>query len=304
MLDLYKLEIFTLVAQTGSFTKTAESLFLSQSAVSQHIRSLEDGLGTRLFERSRSGTRLTEAGETLLVYAEKILGLAATAVTTLTDVANLKEGQLRLGATPVAGGYLLPNWIQEFRQQYPNLRVSLQTDTTPPTAAALRARQLDLAFVEGELTEDTALTVQELQEIDLVLIVGKQHPWHERKQVAIHELEGQSLVMRPPHSQTRHWLDALFARHAVTPNVVLEFDEPEAIKQGVIHGSCATFLPSCMVAKELLYGDLFALFVPEMQQRRILKLVWDDKRPFPPISRAFIASLVETYPQLQELLDQ
>lgn len=125
--------------------------------MSQHIKSLEDGLGTRLFERIRSGTRLTKAGETLLVYAGQILGLAATAVTTLTNISNLKKGQLRLGATPVAGGYLLPGWIRAFRQQYPNLRVSLQTDTTPTTVSALQARQLDLAFVEGNLAEKSPL---------------------------------------------------------------------------------------------------------------------------------------------------
>lgn len=121
--------------------------------------------------------------------------------------------------------------------------------------------------------------------------------------MAIRELAGQSLVMRPPHSQTRQWLDALFAQNEVAPHVVLEFDEPEAIKQGIIYGQCATFLPLCMVSQELLQGDLFALFVPEMRQKRVLKLVWDEKRPFTPISRAFIASLTEAYPQLQSLLE-
>ncbi len=302
MLDLYKLEIFTLVAKTGSFTKTADLLLLSQSAVSQHIKSLEDGLGTRLFERSRSGTRLTEAGEHLLGYAEQILGLAETAVTTLTNVSNLKEGQLRLGATPVAGSYLLPGWIRTFWRQYPNLRVSLQTDTTPPTIAALQLRQLDIAFVEGEVAEYDQLTWLALQEIDLFLLVGKNHPWRDRGQVSIRDLDGQALVMRPPNSKTRQWLEDLFAQHRVSPNVVLEYDDPDAIKQTVIHGQCAAFLPSCMVSDDLLKGDLLALFIPEMQQKRVLKLVWDGKRPFTPISRAFIASLIETYPQLQNLL--
>ncbi|NKQ37550.1 MAG: LysR family transcriptional regulator [Chloroflexi bacterium] len=301
MLDIYKLEIFALVAQTGSFTKAAEALYMSQSAVSQHIKTLEDGLGTRLFARSRGGARLTLAGETLFEYAQQILRLAAMAENAVTNVENLTKGQLRLGATPVAGGYLLPDWIRTFRRQYPNLRVSLQTDATLPTIESLLSRRLDIAFIEGELTETAHLSTLALQEIDLFLIVGKHHPWRDREMVSVRELDGQPLAARLPHSHTRQWLERFFSRHGVAPDVMMEFDDPETIKRLVIRGQCATFLPLCMVAEELAQGELAALRVPEMRQKQVLKLVWNNLWPFTPISRAFLTSLTNTYPQLQTL---
>lgn len=302
MLDLYKLEIFSLVAQTGSFTKTADMLLLSQSAISQHIKGLETGLGVTLFERSRSGTKLTATGEIFLSYVQQILDLTIQAENAVTDVSNLEKGQLSLGATIVAGSYLLPTWIREFRQQYPNLHISLQTATAAPILAALCTRRITLAIVEGVIPEKEILAHLVLQEVQQVLLIGRNHPWKGRSKVSIEELHGQSLIMRSAESQTRQWLDSLFVKYNVSPKVVLEFDKPETIKHSVIDGRCATFLPMCMVPRELKNGDLSTLVVPEIQHKRSLKLVWLKKRPFSAIDRAFIASLTKTYPHLQALL--
>ena len=304
MLDLYKLKIFVLVTETGSFTKTADALLLSQSAISQHIKSLEQELGTNLFIRGRSGAKLTQAGDTLLGYAQQILDLTATAVNAVTNVANLKEGQLRLGGTIMANNYILPAWIHTFRQQYPNLHVLLQTMEREQIHNGLHTDQLDLGFFTGwELHDDSMLNSQRIQAIDLALIVGKQHPWHDRTQIDLQELDGRSLIMRSPHKPIRQWLDALFIKHQIKPKVGLISDEIEAIKRMIIGGDCVAFLPLCTVSKELSYSDLFALSVPEIQDKPMLTVGWSRKRPFTPISRAFIANLSKTYPALLSLLE-
>ncbi len=303
MLDLYKLKIFVLVTQTGSFTKTADALLLSQSAVSQHIKSLEQDFGTKLFDRGRSGAKLTKEGDILLDYAQQILELEATAVNAVTNVANLKEGQLRLGIAVLAGNYILPAWVHTFRQQYPNLRVLLQPIDKKLMQVALDTDQLDLGFFIGWGKQDNAaLGMQPFREVDVTLVVGKQHHWHDRERVGLQELNGRSIIMRPSHKPAFQWLDALLTQHDVKPKVVLISDELEAIKRTVIGGQCAAFLPSCVISKEVAYGDLFAPSVPEITSQPMLTLAWSHKRPFTPISRSFIANLSETYPSLHPLI--
>ncbi len=303
MLDLYKLKIFELVAETGNFTRTADALFLSQSAISQHIKGLEQDLGTRLFTRGRSGVKLTPEGEMLLVYAQQILDLSATAVNAVTNVANLKEGQLRLGIAVLAGNYMLPAWVNEFRQQYPNLQVLLQPIDRRKMHIALDAGQLDLGFYIGwGVSNKTKLSVQRFRQVTVALIVGKKHNLHDRGQIALKELNGRSVIMRPSHRPAYKWLDALFAEHNVDPDVMLISDELEAIKHAVIESECAAFLPLCTVKKEVAHGDLFVLSVPEIKKQPMVTLAWSRRRPFTPISRAFIAALAKRYPALCPLL--
>ena len=116
MIDLNKLHVFNVVAQAGSFSAAADRLYITQSAVSQHIKELETGLGRQLFQRGRRGVRLTPHGEILQRYARDIFALVARAEAALTDVAHLSEGRVSIGATPGVAVYLAPEWIQRFRR--------------------------------------------------------------------------------------------------------------------------------------------------------------------------------------------
>src|SRR5512145_430713 len=149
MLDLYKLQIFAVVVQEGSFSRAAEHLYVTQSAVSQHIKELEAGLGTTLFQRGPRGVKLTHPGEILYGYTRDIFALVAQAETALTDVEHLTSGRVSLGATPGIGVYLAPDWVQQFRAQYLQITVSLQTDITPHIVADVLGHRLDIGFIEG-----------------------------------------------------------------------------------------------------------------------------------------------------------
>ncbi len=301
MLDLHKLEIFLLVAEQGSMSKAADILYLSQAAISQHVKMLEGQLGTKLFVRHRGGVRLTPAGETLLTFAKKILWLAAEAESVVTDVQNLKECELKLGATPAAAVYLLPSWIRGVHEKYKHLRVKTFTDTTLPTVQAVLNRQLDLAIIEGEFEDTLGLGAKTLQDIDLYLVVNPSHPWQQRESVSVHELTDQPIVMRSMPSQTRIWIDHFFAQHEALPNIVAEFNDPEAIKQAVALGEGVAILPLCMLAETMASGRLSILSIEELTMKRSLKLIWNDRRPFPPMVRAFIQYLAQEYPEIDLL---
>ncbi len=304
MLSLHKLEIFAIVVQEGSFSAAAAHLYMSQPAVSKHIQDLERALGTRLFERGGAkGTYPTDAGHKLYEYTTQILSLLAEAECALTNVENLLEGQINVGATAGAAVYMLPQWINRFRSSYPRLSISLQTDTTGVIAEAVASRRLDLGLVEGELdvvVTSACLEHLVLQDIDMYLVVGKGHPWCERESVSISELHGQPFITRQRDSQTRIWLDELFKLHGVQPDVVAEFDSPDAIKNAALSGMGLTLLPNFAVERESESKLLRQVRIADATLKRQLKLIWNGCLPMGPIGRAFVAQLRDSYPHLTE----
>lgn len=303
MLNLYKLDIFAQVVAAGSFSGAADRLLMSQSGVSQHVQDLEHALGVALFVRGPRGVRLTPAGSKLYDYAGRILALAAEAEAELTDVAQLTEGRLLVGATPGVGVYVLAEWVQSFRGRYPNLTILLHTDITPRIVAGLLAQQVDLGFVEGELSD--AATAQlhtiTLEQVDQLVVVGRKHPFWERADVTLAELDGQTFVMRQRESQTRIWLDAELAAHGVIPRIGAEFDNVESIKRAVMASTSLTILPSYAVREENAVGLMRCLPIADYRLQRALKLVWDRRRAWSPVARALVQHLSARFPALAHL---
>lgn len=300
MLDLYKLEIFVRVVEEGSFSAAAERLLMTQSGVSQHIQDLERSLGSALFTRSSRGVRLTAAGKTLHDYTLRILALVAEAEAAVTDVTHLAAGRVAVGATPGVSIYVLAEWVQSFAALYPNLTVQMQTEITPRIVDGLLAARLDIGFVEGELAPHLAarVEVRVLEELEQFVVVGRKHPFWERDQVELSELNDQYMIMRQPESQTRIWLDAQLATQGVRPRVGAEFDALESIKRAVMAAPALTILPAYAVQDEVAYGQLRALPLVGRPLQRSLKLIWCKRRHFSPVTRSFLRHLVARFPAL------
>jgi len=300
MLNLYKLEIFAIVVQSGSFSAAADRLLLTQPAVSQHIQDLEAALGARLFDRGRRGVTLTPAGEKLHDYTRSILRLVAEAEAAVTDVTQLASGELTTVATPGVSVYLLPDWVQAFREEYPNLSVQVQTSTTPQIVAQLQSGKADVGLIEGELEEiDTAgIGALALEEVEQLIVVGPAHPWWNRASIVCADLNGQNFVMRQRTSQTRLWLDSRFRAAGTTIQVVAEFDNVESIKRAVSKNMGVSILPGYAIAAEVESGMLRGLAVTDKPLCRTLKLVWNTNSVFSPVARAFLRFLEPHFPVL------
>jgi DNA-binding transcriptional LysR family regulator len=305
MLNLHKLDLFLVVARTGNLSRAAEALFLTQAAVSQHVRGLEQQLGTPLFNRQARGVTLTEAGRVLLQYAQQISALAAEAERAVTALGTAPAGTLQIGVTPAAAAHLIPQWLAGFQARHEGVKVALHTRTTPVLVADVLAGRLDLAVVEGEISGHVRLHVVELQDAELCVALDAGHPWRERNRVSIRELVSQRLIARPPDSQTRIWMDDLFRRFGLTPHVVAEFDDPQAIINAVASGMGISILPACMVQPRIAEGDLASISLQEFPVlRRPLKLIWRGDDSVNPITQAFIADLSGRFPHLQAAISQ
>lgn len=304
MLNLYKLEIFSIVVQTGSFSAAADRLLLTQPAVSQHIQDLEAALGTRLFDRGRRGVTLTDAGETLHGYTRSILRLLAEAEAAVTDVSQIAEGQMTVAATPGISVYYLPDWMQAFRAIYPNLTVHSRTSITPEIVAELREGKIDIGLVEGELNSGgvDGVGILELENVEQFVVVGSSHPWWERETLVCAELNGQNFVMRPRNSQTRLWLESRFQAAGTTVKVAAEFDNVESIKRAVARGMGISVLPGYAIAGEVEAGTLRGLRVTDKPMQRTLKLLWNQENALTPVARAFVRHLAGYFPGIGQTL--
>ncbi len=304
MLDLYKLRIFMTVVQEGSFRAAAERLYITQSAISQHIKDLETSLGRQLFQRGWRGVTLTPHGELLESYAKRIFDIVSEAENALTNLEALPEGRLTLGATPGIGIYLAPEWIGRFRGRYTQLSVALQTGITAQIVADVLAQRIDLGFIEGELEnhQHPRLGVCLLQEVPQMVVIGAKHAWWNAVEVSLEALHHQPLIVRPPNSQSRIWLEKTLREHGIEPTISAEFDNIESTKRAVAAGVCLAVLPCYVVQNEIAQGTLRALPIEGNPLRRTLKLIWDQSAHFTPIARAFLEELRADYDVLDTVI--
>lgn len=303
MLDLYKLQIFAVVVEVGSFSAAAERLYMTQPAISQHMKALEVSLGRDLFQRGWRGVKLTAYGETLYQYTEQIFALVTEAENALVNVEQLSSGRISIGTTPGIGVYLAPEWVQGFRERYPQLTVSLQTGITSEIVADVLARRLDIGFIEGELETPlpARLSVLVLEQVEQQVIVGQKHPFWSQEVLSLSDLHNQSFIVRQVNSQSRLWLEGEFQRYGVERHIGAEFDNLESMKRAVMLGTCLAVMPSYVVQAELAQGLLRLIPIEGRPFTRELKLIWDCQMQFSPVTRVFLTNLSQSYAALSPL---
>jgi DNA-binding transcriptional LysR family regulator len=304
VITLHKLKLFIVVCDRGSFNQAAQALYLAQSVVSQHVQDLEADLGTPLFERSSRGVRPTEAGKLLYDYARRIVQLEAEAERAIMQLDTAQKRQLVVGSTPGVSVYLLPMWLQQFQQTRANVSVSLQTALTSEVVRDVLNRRYDLGFLEGALEEldQDALGRMRLRDIEYFVAVNPGHPWANGTTVSLTDLAAQPFINRQPTSRTRRWLDQTLSAHDVHLRNVAELDSPGAIKYALLNQMGVAILPEYAMEREAERGELHLLRLRGLDLKRPLMMVWDKRRAFSPIQRAFIGQLANEAPQLQLLL--
>jgi DNA-binding transcriptional LysR family regulator len=273
MLSTLKLKIFQQVVASGSFRQAAEKLLLSQAAISQHVREMEHQLGTSLFIRSTSGVRPTPAGETLLPYANSILDLLAEAEKAVRVNAKEKLATLRLGSTPGIQNYLLPIWLSRFYKRHPTARVSVSGGFTAQIVKQVLENEIDFGMIEGEVQENKRLGSIVLDEVTQWLVVGHSHPWWEVQALPLSALHQQALISRPNNSQTAIWLTTHLQAKNIQPQIVLELDSLEAIKQALINGIGCAILPAYVLHNEIAEGKLRLIGIQEEHFTRTLRVI-------------------------------
>jgi DNA-binding transcriptional LysR family regulator len=256
-----RLQVFHAVAKQMSFTKAAETLFMTQPAVTFQIKQLEEHFNTRLFERGHGRIALTPAGEIVLEYAERILALSSELETRLREMTGRLSGPLLIGASTTIAEFLLPRVLGEFKSQHPEVQPKLVVANSEAIENRVAEHTLDIGLIEAPSHLPSLLT-QMCCEDELQVIVSPAHPLAKAKTVTPKQLIAYPYVSRESGSGTREFTDLYFRKAGVNPtdlSVVMELGSPEALKGVVGTGLGFAILSKATVAKEQKLGELVAV---------------------------------------------
>jgi len=284
-------EIFLAVARAKNFTRAAETLHLSQSTLSQHVRELEDELGVRLFDRLGRAVTMTEAGRLLEAHATRIATTLASARRTIDELKGLARGSLVIGASTTPGIYVLPSVIAAFRRRYPGIDVSLRIANSRVIEERIRADEVDLGVVGGHILRVSERCVAAGLLDELLLIVPPRHPWARRREVALRELGQTPLLMREQGSATRQVTERALRQAGVKFTTAMELDHIEAIKQAVMAGLGVAFVSMYAVRGEVATRRLCALRLKGIRVRRHFHVIHNEARTLTASGRAFMVLL-------------
>jgi DNA-binding transcriptional LysR family regulator len=260
IMNLHQLRIFRAVAELHSYSRAAEILFLSQPAISMQVRALEHSVGLPLFEKVGHRLRLTEAGNELLAYSERIFALLDETQLVLEELRGARRGTVKVAASTTAGIYIVPAALGAFHRENPGVRLTLDVVNRFTVQERLLADEVDLA-VMGLIEDTHDLEVAEFVPNELVVIASPQHPLAGRANIALEELSNEIMLLREKGSGTRTDVERLFAAQGVPLRVGMELRSSGAIKQAVAAELGIAVMPLSALELELATGRLIILDV-------------------------------------------
>src|SRR5579884_1668272 len=291
------LETFSKAAELSNFTAAAKTLRLTQASVSQRVQALEKILDTPLFKRQGGRVLLTQAGQKLYDYAQRILDLHREARREITGHVVPLGGELSLAASSIPGEHLLPALLSLFSQKYPHVRVRATVSDSMGVIAQVERGEVSLGLV-GRKTESRHLEFRYFASDRMLLVFPPGHALSRRKKVSVKQLPRYPLVLREVGSGLRHCFEKSLDKAGLSLTdlrVALELGSNEAIKEAVLRGVGVAILSTYAVQKEIRTGQLHALTVNDLHCDRDMYIVQDRRRVLPLPARLFLLFL-ETHP--------
>jgi len=264
-----RLQVFHTVARLLSFTKAAEHLHMTQPAVTFQVRQLEEHFNTRLFDRTHNRISLTEAGQKVYEYADRIFELYGEMENAVREMTGDISGVVSIGASTTIAEYMLPALLGDFRRKYPEVNVQLKVSNTEGIVHMVESNTIDLGVVEAPVV-NKSLVVETCRMDELVAIVPPGHPLADRETVDIHELLKHPYICREEGSGTREVIQDYFKANGVEPgevSICMELGSPEAVKGAVEAGMGVSIVSRATIHKELQLGTLRALTLEPRLER-------------------------------------
>jgi len=275
---LQQLRILKAVITEKSFTKAAKVLFLSQSYISKQIKALEHTLGVNLLRRNSRIVSLTENGQIFLQYSERILTLCEESYRALIDLKNGERGNLSIGASQTIGTYLMPRLLALFAQNYPQIDLKVQVNSTRLVAKLIINRQIDLAIVGGEVPKELKqnLTIDHFVEDELNLIISNLNPFARHQNIRKEDLYHLNFITLHSNSTIRKFVDNVLKQNNIETNqlnIIMQLNSIEAIKTAVSLGLGVSFVSSSAIEKEIKLRTIKILKIENITIARTLSII-------------------------------
>jgi DNA-binding transcriptional LysR family regulator len=291
-MDLAELEVFLAVVQEGRFSRAAEKLYRTQSAVSQTIRKLEDEIGEPLFDRSSRAGALTDAGQVLQEYAEKLINLRGDAQGALAELRELQRGKLVMAANEFTVLYLL-RVLGEFRRLHPAIKITVLRSLGSRTPDEVLRHAAEFGVVSYD-PQDAALSSIVVYSDELVFIVPPTHPLASAGEVSIRQLGAETFVAHNVPSPYRDKVIDAFRKLKTPLHMDVELPTLQSIKRFVASGFGVALVPDISVEQEVARGELVRIPVKELQFARKLRLLYRKKANLSHAGQAFL-KVAEAY---------
>jgi len=293
-MNIDQIRAFHKVALTGSFTRAARELFVTQPAISQEIKALEASLGIKLFDRSGKNVRMTSEGEILFSYAHRLFALHEEMESLLGRSKNLQHGQIKLGSTALMGTYFLPKIIGRFNRRYPGIEIDLQMGNSDQVMHLVLEGLVDLGF-SGMTTNHARLESTLIHQERMIIVASPRHPLSARK-IFLDDISETPFIWREKGTQTRKLIEKWFLKqlHGHYPRKSIELQNMEAAKRMVEEGYGITVVPEAAVKREISAGWLKPLQVEELNVLNSYYLVSLKTRKLTPAAEAFRKMLSKT----------
>ena len=275
---LQQLRILKAVATEKNFTKAASVLYLSQPSLSKQIKALEKNLDTLLINRERNKISLTESGKVLLQYSDRILALCEESCRAVVDLKNGDRGNLTVGASQTIGTYLMPRILALFAQNYPQIDLNVQVNSTRVIAKKIINREIDIAVVGGEISDDLKknLTIKPFVYDELSLIISKSHPFAKKKKINKEDLYCLDFITLNSNSTIKKFIDNILIQNQIETKqlkTILQLNSIEGIKTAVSLGLGAAFVSSSAIEKEIKLKTIGIIKIENIQINRKLSII-------------------------------
>jgi len=275
-LNLHLLRLFATVVQTGSFSRAAEVLRISQPAISKGVRDFELQVGCRLLDRTSKGVRPTREGQALLRHAEALFAAERAAEEELLSLRSLDTGFLRIGASTTISTYMIAEYLGVFHERYPGIDLHLVSANTRDVADLMLNHNIEIALVEGPV-ENGDLISKAWRTDTMQLIVGPSHKLvRSGKPVDPAVLEDELLIVREPGSGSREVVSQALSARGISPRRTMEIGSTEAIKQAVANHVGVSIVSSAALDDQVKLGKLKVI---PMNDLSISRTLWQLKSP-------------------------
>ncbi|MBC8014482.1 MAG: LysR family transcriptional regulator [Sporomusaceae bacterium] len=288
-MNIKLLKAFITIADTGSFSKAAQLLYISQPALSQNIKQLEAYFTSNLMKRTSHSFALTEAGERLYKHAVNLVAMSDLMEKDMKELRSSFDDTLLVGATSVIGGYAVPCSIFIFKKKHPDATIKLSLGNRRQILDHLEKDFIDIAIVEGDMPSDHFI-ISEIHTEEMVIVATHSEYWKTHQNLSIEDFLKVPLIMREEGSATRRAIERTFQQAGISLqslNIVMELNSIDSIKAAVEAGHGISILPRVAVRRDLYTKTLYPLHIDKLIFSQPIHLVY-KRKPHRIIASEFI----------------
>ncbi len=285
-MDFEQLRTFLEVSRLRSFSRAAEKLSVTQPAISAQIRSLENEVGARLFDRDGGKVTFTAAGRVFEPFAEHVLSCHAHIGITIAELHRSPRGEISISANEATSLYVLPLVFAAFKKQYTRVALKIVRADRARILEDVLNREVDFGIVSLPV-KDARLTIERIHKDEVVLVTSAAHPLAGRETVSLAELLEYPLLL-PKSGRQRDQLDDFFRSEDAQPRIAMEVESSELLKRLIGAGLGMGFLPRAVVSADAAAGGLRILKVDGLRISRELALVFRREKSLSRAAHAFL----------------